>query len=268
MLWMLSVACKLLCDLLLWFGVICIALHLVIDKMSGSATFEDFICPVSANKRARLSASGNGSNDVSSSNNSSSSKKVSKYFTAPSPFVRKALASGFEPRPASPSKFNPAPAPVSVQPSLFRTTLSAAEWHERITDGMRFECYLGNIPELVRHSNDNYPTGMTTKQVRSWLDKHPHRVPSFLKHVDWAVDHIVPDNLGGVSHPYNFFLLPRTVNNAFSGWATIEKRRFVGQATWTKATDFQRWYMLKAKAHVNLAHFDPVSDHFLTQRSR
>lgn len=148
--------------------------------------------------------------------------------------------------------------------------LTVEQWTQNMTDVMRHELYLGNIPALVKYANEKYVNGMSTRQVRAWLGKpeNKHYVPRYLDGTNWAVDHIISDSIGGISHPYNFFMLPRVLNNSFSGWATLQKRQCVGMAAWSKAVDLQRWYSLKAKGLVNLGQFDPVTDHHLVQRSR
>jgi hypothetical protein len=148
--------------------------------------------------------------------------------------------------------------------------LTAHQWMTNMSDIMRFELYLGNIPELVKFANEKHPNGMCTRQVRGWLMRKENQrfIPSYLEDTNFAVDHIVSASIGGIDHPYNFFLLPRVLNNAFSGWATIEKKRLVGKEAWGQALDLQRWYSLKAKTKVDLSQFDPVSDHYMVQRSK
>ena len=213
---------------------------------------------------------------VATSFKSDSKDVTSKYFSSPtkrssvppstkktSKFLAKALEVGFQ---QSEYESN---LPGTAEPEKLQTPiLTAEQWADRMTDSMRHELYLGNIPELVKHANDNYPNGMSTRQVRAWLTKFPKHVPDYLEGSNFAVDHIISDSVGGVSHPFNFFLLPRVLNNRFSGWATLEKRRCVGMAAWGKALDLQRWYSLKAKGIVNLSQFDPVTDHYMVQRSR
>ena len=150
------------------------------------------------------------------------------------------------------------------------TKLTAQEWASRMSDIMRFELYLGNIPDLVKYANEKYPNGMSTRQVRGWLTRKENQrfIPNYLQGTNYAVDHIISASIGGIDHPYNYFLLPRVLNNAFSGWATIEKKRLVGKEAWGKALDLQRWFSLKAKTKVDLSQFDPVTDHYMVQRSR
>ena len=198
---------------------------------------------------------------------------TSKYFATPttSKFASAAIKSGFkQTRSSLPDLSDQNEMPVEYKTSAAVLQLTAQEWMNNMTDTMRHEMYLGNIPELVKHSNEKYPNGMSTRQVRAWLQKpeNSHHVPKYLEGTNWAIDHIVSDSIGGISHPYNFFLLPRVLNNAFSGWATLEKRRCVGTAAWGRALDLQRWYSLKARALVDLSVFDPVTDHALVQRSR
>jgi len=198
--------------------------------------------------------------------------RTSKYFPLVkkpnSKFALAAIDAGFEPTESKLSDVSEIP--VEYRTPFVPPQLTAQDWMDRFNDTMRHECYLGNIPELIQHCNTKYPNGMSTRQVRAWLLKqeNAHYVPKYLEGTNWAIDHIVSDSIGGISHPYNFFLLPRVLNNAFSGWATLEKRRCVGMAAWGKALDLQRWYCLKSKALVNLSQFDPVTDHALVQRSR
>ena len=44
-----------------------------------------------------------------------------------------------------------------------------------------------------------------------------------------AVDHIIPQCLGGINHPYNYFLMWQPLNSSFSGWWTSEKSRYIGK---------------------------------------
>ena len=207
--------------------------------------------------------------------------KTSKYFplventkatkaSTTSKFGIAAINAGFEPSESTLPDVSETEIPVEYRTPSASPPLTAQEWMDRFTDTMRYELYLGNIPELIQHCNTKYTNGMSTRQVRAWLQKpeNAHYIPKYLEGTNWAIDHIISDSIGGISHPYNFFLLPRVLNNAFSGWATLEKRRCVGTAAWRMALDLQRWYTLKAKALVNLSQFDPVTDHALVQRSR
>lgn len=223
--------------------------------------FDDFKAPATVTQKGRRGTTATVSSD----------KTTSPYFAQKEPtsstFLKTALEKGFKQTESNLPDLSSSPNATS---ELSQPKWTAEEWASRMTDVMRHELYLGNIPELVKHANEKHPNGMSTRQVRAWLLKNEniHHVPTYLEGSSWAIDHIISDSIGGVSHPYNFFLLPRVLNTSFSGWATLEKRRCVGMQAWGRALDLQRWYSLKAKAVVSLSQFDPVSDHYLVQRSR
>ena len=105
--------------------------------------------------------------------------------------------------------------------------------------------------------------GMSNRQIRNWLLKNPDYVPTWLKDVEWEVDHIVPDALGGYPWPHNYFLMPKQVNKHFRQWVDAEKARYVGADSWETATSFARWARNKTRALVDFALFDPVGAKFV-----
>ena len=128
----------------------------------------------------------------------------------------------------------------------------------------RLASYCGSMLELVNFAKRyGKKGGISTKQVRNWLLKNPEFVPSWLRGLDWEVDHILSDRLGGLPWPHNYFLLPKSMNQRFSSWATPEKRKFVGEEAWNGATSFARWARNKMRAVVDLSSFDPVGAQFV-----
>jgi hypothetical protein len=66
--------------------------------------------------------------------------------------------------------------------------------------------YCGSMVDLVAYAKKKHVQGgMSTTQVRNWIKKHD-MVPLWLKDVQWSVDHIVSDKLGGHPWPHNYFL--------------------------------------------------------------
>lgn len=141
-----------------------------------------------------------------------------------------------------------------------------------LTKEQQFESYLGNCAPLMLYARDRYGEsgvgGMTTRQVRAWLKANPQFIPAHLVDIDFHVDHIIGDNVGGHSWPLNYFLMPKAVNSWFGGWLTVEKRKYVGMPAWSAATNFQMWCSQKARSSLPFGSFDSVDDKFLSRRSR
>ena len=77
----------------------------------------------------------------------------------------------------------------------------------------QFSCYLGNCAPLMMHARERYGDvgtgGITTRQVRAWLKANPRFIPEHLRGIDFHVDHIVGDGIGGQNWPLNYFLMPK-----------------------------------------------------------
>lgn len=163
-----------------------------------------------------------------------------------------------------PTEVTEPPRDRAVSPSL-RTPAA-------LTKEQQFNCYMGNCAPLMLYARDRYGDsgtgGITTRQVRAWLKANPQFVPEHLRAVDFHVDHIVGDGVGGQNWPLNYFLMPKTVNLYFGVWLTIEKRKYVGMPAWTAATNFTMWCAQKSRATLPFGTFDPVADKFLSKRSR
>ena len=141
-----------------------------------------------------------------------------------------------------------------------------------LTTEQQFACYLGNCAPLMLHARERYGDagtgGMTTRQVRAWLKANPQYIPEHLRSVDFHVDHIVSDGIGGQNWPLNYFLMPSETNLWFGGWMTLQKRQYVGMPAWTGATNFSMWCAQKSRAVLPFGTFDPVADKFLSKRGR
>ena len=151
---------------------------------------------------------------------------------------------------------------------------TAREWIDSlITNELRTLCYLGGCAPLMTYAKEKHGSqgqgGMTTAQVRAWLKKNPDCVPHALRNVAWHIDHIVPECYNPLGNwPTNFFIMPKTVNLYFGKYLTQEKIKYVGTSHFKSASEFCRWSGLKTKGLLEYKQHDPVTDHFLVQRSR
>jgi len=76
--------------------------------------------------------------------------------------------------------------------------------------------YCGYIHELVLYAGNN---PASTRQVRNWLLTHSHLCPVD-NFTECDIDHIVPRSLGGHDHPYNYYIMPTSMNKKFNKWMT------------------------------------------------
>lgn len=107
------------------------------------------------------------------------------------------------------------------------------------------QAYLGNNEQLLQHMRDRGITTMTTKSVRSWLEKNGGFPLGYqdanLCLADCDIDHILPNSVGGQNHPYNYVLLPKRLNSSFNGWWTAQKQVYIGKKTAKTAKNFFIW---------------------------
>lgn len=90
-----------------------------------------------------------------------------------------------------------------------------------------------------------------TDEARAWFvaaGLHPDSV---------QVDHVVPRNMGGVSHVYNACFLPGSKNAAFGDRLDAAKKAYVGASAVAVASAVTRWHTAAASKGVNFATFDP-----------
>ena len=100
---------------------------------------------------------------------------------------------------------------------------------------------------------------MTTTQVRDWLCEHEGFPASYeLENLRLAkseqdsssaachIHHILPKSVGGVDHPYNYYILPEQVNRLWSGWWSKHKRSYMGKVSYEKFQKFVLWARAEA----------------------
>ncbi len=113
------------------------------------------------------------------------------------------------------------------------------------TENMQKQSYLGNHADLLAHLRATDKQKMTTASVRTWLKKHD-RFPAAYKRQgfsleDCDIDHILPRSIGGIDHPYNYYILPKKLNKRWSGWWTAHKMTYMGTANAKAAKNFFLW---------------------------
>ena len=86
---------------------------------------------------------------------------------------------------------------------------------------------------------------MTTAAVRTWLKNHDTFPAAYkqqgLSLDDCDIDHILPRSVGGIDHPYNYYILPKKLNKRWSGWWTAHKLTYMGATNARSAKDFFLW---------------------------
>lgn len=110
------------------------------------------------------------------------------------------------------------------------------------TDEMQKQSYLGSHADLIAYMKAAGKRKVTTAAVRTWLKKHD-TFPAAYKRLklsldDCDIDHILPRSVGGIDHPYNYYILPKKLNKRWSGWWTAHKLTYMGAANTKCAKDF------------------------------
>ena len=107
---------------------------------------------------------------------------------------------------------------------------------------MQKKSYLGNHADLLAHMKSTGKRKMTTAAVRTWLKNHDTCPVAYKRHGlsldDCDIDHILPTSVGGIDHPYNYYILPKKLNKRWSGWWTAHKLTYMGANNARSAKDF------------------------------
>lgn len=118
-------------------------------------------------------------------------------------------------------------------------------------------CYLGNQQKLLDYlKNENLNT-MTTAQVRAWLKNNPDCIPPHLNLDDCDIDHVIAHAFGGVDHPFNYVIMPKSVNRFFKEWLTPVKFVYVGHSVARTVKAMSRWVKETA---LKLLNFNAFAD--------
>lgn len=116
--------------------------------------------------------------------------------------------------------------------------------------------YCGNIQELLSYMKENNKKKMKPGEIHRWLKKHPEHIPETLRHKQFEIDHIVAASFGGPDHPYNYFIMPKEVNNHFREYMTPAKLAYIGKKNAAKAKAFVQWFKSQAQRFIDPNEFD------------
>jgi hypothetical protein len=96
-------------------------------------------------------------------------------------------------------------------------------------------------------------------EIRKWFTDRPERLDGTgLTADELSVDHVVPSCLGGISHVYNYALVPRRVNSKFRERFDAFKRAYIGRQTTGISLGFAAWVRVRADvpfSQFNVANF-------------
>jgi hypothetical protein len=92
-------------------------------------------------------------------------------------------------------------------------------------------------------------------EILAWYQEHPGELTGTgLDTKTVSVDHIVPQNIGGFSHVFNYCLIPRRVNSKFGDRFDTYKRKYIGKQAVEIALGFSRW--ARDRSDVDLFKFN------------
>eukprot|EP00942_MAST-04A_sp_MAST-4A-sp1_P010221 g10221.t1 len=120
--------------------------------------------------------------------------------------------------------------------------------------------YLGNLPQLrmfLIEKGYNKKRGAFAATKR-WLKTKAAKkcLPSFILSGKYTVDHIIPKDIGGADWPYNYFIMPASVNSSFGETTGPHKWKYIGKAAEKTAKQFNKWIKeITSGSHVDFAQF-------------
>ena len=125
------------------------------------------------------------------------------------------------------------------------------------------QSYCGNIPRLLDYMIHNGLNTIPTSQIRTWLSNNTHCIPHGILLDTCHIDHIIPKDIGGIDHPYNYFIMNSTANSHFRNFFNCEKLAYIGKEVSIDARNFAKWVISQALstsfiAIVNCNQFDAV----------
>lgn len=117
---------------------------------------------------------------------------------------------------------------------------------------MQKDGYLGNNRLLLAHMIATGKGKMSCTEVRRWFETTLQTFPKSYEDEGYSwttcqIDHILPTSLGGVDHPYNYYILPDTINRDWSGWWTRAKRSYMGMTNYKTFQHFVLWTRSEAE---------------------
>jgi len=123
--------------------------------------------------------------------------------------------------------------------------------------------YMGNCTEVLDHFKKKNKNKVSTANMRSYFKtKAGAKVWEGLDigPLDgYEFDHIFPVSNGGYEYPYNYFVMPKALNNApeFKYYGQ-EKEAYIGvNPKFAKdARNFEKWIRNRAANMINMAEFE------------
>ena len=154
----------------------------------------------------------------------------------------------------------PARAPAPEQP-LARKLSPAELWTPPTADVqiMRYAALNTSLAKFLKERGVYNVAGKPHWAcIREWVatdQGHAALRSAALDPLSVHLDHVVPDNLGGVSCLFNCVFMPGSANSHFGCFFTPEKHAFVGKAVVAHACAFARWHTSHASARLgNYSH--------------
>lgn len=92
---------------------------------------------------------------------------------------------------------------------------------------------------------------MSKSSVRDWLKQHSGFPAAYtalgLTWNDVDVDHLLPEDIGGLDHPFNYFILVKSLNRGWNAFWTREKKAYLGKTNYNIFRLFLSWSRSAAK---------------------
>ena len=94
--------------------------------------------------------------------------------------------------------------------------------------------------------------------VKRYYKRAPDQVRAAGLNPDYfSVDHVVPKNIGGLDHCYNYVLMPTEINAGFGDKWTTEKKNYVGSHAVKVTTAFSQWFRSRNEEMEDFSKFCP-----------
>ena len=106
---------------------------------------------------------------------------------------------------------------------------------------IQYQSYCGNIPELLDYMIQQGLNTIPTSQIRTWLSNNMHCMPPNVSLFTCHIDHIIPQDMAGIDHPYNYFIMSKTANSHFKNYVTHEKIAYIGKENYSDVRNFAKW---------------------------
>lgn len=143
---------------------------------------------------------------------------------------------------AAPALLDPEPAgwkPLAPSEDLWKPPPAAVQHARCAHTHPSLMKYLKSSDVLARAGMDQW------KAIRAWMRCDEGRIELRKAGLDpegVQLDHVIPNNIGGLNSVYNAHFLPSSVNAHFGDNYNAEKKAYVGRYAWRHAEAFARWH--------------------------